>query len=319
MASGETNRDETIREQALGWAVRTNDPGFTEWAAFTAWLEAEPAHAEAYDAVCAAVLDGADLLRSAGPANDGSPAEETRLTPAAATRRRWLGGALAASAALVLGIGFWQRERPAPFVIVTAPGETRTVKLENGTSIALSGGTRIELDHNDARRARLERGEALFTVRHDPKAPFQVAVGEDRLVDIGTVFDVRHDRHGMSVAVSEGAVQFNPEAEDVRISPGQILARAAGSNRYVLSPIAMDRIGEWREGRLTFEGASLDQVAAELTRTTGIPFSVRGAKNAGTVSGSVLIDPIRKDPGVLGSLLGLNVTPRGQGWVIGTP
>lgn len=320
MTSDETIRDEAVREQALDWAVRTNDPAFADWEAFTQWLGADPAHGAAYDAICVAALDGAELLQAAGPANDGAPVEEV-LSPAAGSRRRWLGGALAASVALVLGIGLWQRERPVPYAVVTAPGEFRTLTLEQGTSIALSGGTKVMLDRNDPRRARIERGEVLFTVRHDENAPFRVTVGDDEVIDVGTVFDIRRDGLGMSVAVSEGAVQFNPGAENVRIAPGQMLTREAGTDRYVLSSLAVERIGEWREGRLTFEGASLERVASDLTRVTGIAFSVRGTQQGAapsrTVSGSVLIDPIRKDPRVLGSLLGLDVTPVGKGWSIG--
>ncbi len=321
MASDETIRDEAVREQALDWAVRTNDPAFADWEAFTQWLGADPAHGAAYDAICAAALKGADLLRTAGPANDSAPVEEVHAPEATGSRRRWLGGALAASVALVLGISLWQRERPAPYAVVTAPGEFRTLTLESGTSIALSGGTKVMLDRNDPRRARIERGEALFTVRHDENAPFRVAVGDDEVFDVGTVFDIRRDGLGMSVAVAEGAVQFNPGAENVRIAPGQMLTQKAGTDRYVLSSLAVERIGEWRKGRLTFEGASLERVASDLTRVTGIAFSVRGTQQGAapsrTVSGSVLIDPIRKDPRVLGSLLGLDVTPAGKGWSIG--
>ena len=37
-----------LREAALDWLVRTNDPEFDGWDEFTAWLEADPAHADAY-------------------------------------------------------------------------------------------------------------------------------------------------------------------------------------------------------------------------------------------------------------------------------
>ncbi|MCT2398456.1 FecR family protein [Novosphingobium mangrovi (ex Huang et al. 2023)] len=306
---------EAIHEQALDWAVRTGDPAFTDWAGFTAWLEADPAHAQAYDAISASVAEGAELLRVAGPANDISASHEPVSQAPVSSRRRWLGGVLAASVALVVGVGLWQRERADLYEIATAPGEIRTLTMRDGTSIALSGQTTIELDHNDPRRARLKHGEALFTVRYDADAPFRVAVGEDRLVDIGTVFDVRLDRQGMSVAVSEGAVQFNPDAQNVRIDPGQRLSHDIATDRYVLSAVAVGQVGEWRQGRLTFEQASLERVASDLTRVTGIPFSAGapGGKPA-SISGSVLIAPIRKDPQAIGDLLGLEVIRTADGW-----
>ena len=33
--------DETIREQAVAWAVQTGDPAFEGWDEFTRWLEQE--------------------------------------------------------------------------------------------------------------------------------------------------------------------------------------------------------------------------------------------------------------------------------------
>ena len=40
--------DPDRREAALDWLVRTNDPDFDGWDEFTAWLEADPANADAY-------------------------------------------------------------------------------------------------------------------------------------------------------------------------------------------------------------------------------------------------------------------------------
>ena len=45
-----------LREAALDWLVRTNDPEFDGWDEFTAWLEADPAHADAYRANADAYL-----------------------------------------------------------------------------------------------------------------------------------------------------------------------------------------------------------------------------------------------------------------------
>src|SRR5688572_23652225 len=42
-----------LREAALDWLVRTNDPEFDGWDEFTAWLEASPANADAYHRLAA--------------------------------------------------------------------------------------------------------------------------------------------------------------------------------------------------------------------------------------------------------------------------
>lgn len=307
--------DESILEQAALWAVRTGDPAFEDWDAFTMWLEADAQHARAYDLVCAGVEDIVqDLGAVPAVANDD---EEQTLSPVARpiTRRRWFGGAIAASIGVFAAVGFFQTQG-GTYVVETAPGETRMVDLADGGHIALGGGTRLMLDHDDPRFAELERGQALFTITHDEKRPFRVNVGEDELVDLGTVFDVRHDGRETTVAVSEGLVSFNPKGPDVRINPGKALTSAQGSAEYQLFDVSLGQVGEWRQGRLTFQNASLAVVADDLGRATGISFSVAPGAATRRVSGSVLVAPVKADPRSVGQLLGVAVRQSGEGWVI---
>lgn len=321
--------NDTIHEQALDWAVRVQDPAFEDWEGFTAWLERDAAHNRAYNAACAAALDAADLVAPAWAQSDTftTPFPESSPDPAAndiadmrpgTTRRAWLGGALAASLAIVLAAWAWQVERPQVYSFQTAPGEMREVTLPGGTRIAMAGGTRLDLDHHDPRYARLDHGQAMFTVHHDADHPFRLEVGADTLEDLGTAFDVRHDVTGMSVAVSQGAVSFNPQGPDVRITPGHILEKPANSDTYTLTTIAPDQVGEWREGRLSFTNASLQQVALDLTNATGIAFSTRPGQGLRTISGSIQVKTANADPQAVGALLGLAITRQGHGWVIGT-
>ena len=302
--------DETIRERALEWAVRTGDPGFDDWEAFTLWLEESPAHARAYDAVAAAVADGADLAASIPwVANDDGP------VVARPVRRRWAMGALAASLALAVSVGFWLNNDR--YSIETEPGEIRTVQLADGGTVVLSGDSAIELDRGDERYARLERGQALFTIVHDEKNPFVVLAGDDRLVDAGTVFDVELDADRMQLAVAEGLVLYNPGKEGVKVAPGRMLWKRTGTKDYTLAPIPPEQVGEWREGRLTFDGEGLDVIAERLTRATGVAFEAAGGeRSAGSFSGSVMTASLRKDPQSLGPLLGVTMRREGERWII---
>lgn len=307
-----------IRQHALDWAVRTGDSAFEDWDSFTLWLEQSPAHALAYDAACASVADGADLLAEAAPANDDESFQGLAGNDGAAiSRRSWFRGAIAASVALAAGVAFWQGSNGRDlYRIETAPGQLRMIVLEDGSRIDLAGGSALELDREDQRYARLASGQALFTVRHDEADPFQVDAGRDTLVDIGTVFDVRYDKLGLSVAVSEGAVAYNPDEQNVRVLPGQVL-RTGKDDKYVLGQVAPEQVGEWRDGRLTFSDSPLGQVAADLSRATGTHYSVARGEMTRTVSGSVLLAPIQNDPTAIGALLGLSVRPNGDQWVLG--
>jgi transmembrane sensor len=303
--------DETIRAQALDWAVRTGDPAFTQWDAFMLWLEADPAHGLAYDTVNGAVRDAADLVAQSAPAND-----DGYEAPARSRRPVWLAGGLAAAAAVLVAVWSFAGAQRDLYTIETRPGEIRTVALESGTRVQLAGGTAIAFDRDDTRFASLDRGQALFTVRHDAARPFEVRLGDERLVDLGTVFDVRRDDGALSVAVAEGAVAFDPDGAAVRLGPGQVLRRQAESSELVVGQVPEEQVGEWREGRLTFDAAPLREVAARLSQATGIAYvAASGAGNA--VSGSILTDTLRKDPAAIGVLLGVPVRAQDGRWVIG--
>ena len=306
--------DNPILEQAIAWAVRTGDPLFEDWEEFTLWLEADPAHGAAYDHVTASAADGADaLLEAPAVANDPMPMEETAR---AASNRKWMGWVAGIAAAVLAVFATWQM-RDQTYSIETAPGEMRIVQLETGGQVALAGASELLLDRGDPGFAALEQGQALFTIDHDPGQPFRVEIGEDTLVDIGTVFDVKRLPGRFSVAVSEGAVLFNPDAENIRVAPGQLLDVDVSGAAVALSDIAPGRIGEWREGRLTFDNAPLAEVAADLSRTTGLAFTVAPDARPQPVSGSLLVDPVRRDPASLGPLLGVEIAQADGEWVIG--
>lgn len=301
-------RDRALMEEATAWAVRTGDPAFDDWDGFTAWLERDPAHAQAYDAVMAAVADAAEALPQVPEA--GNDDEQ-----AATTRRRRIGGALTLALAGLAAFGAWQM-RGGSHAVETAPGEIEIIALESGGEITLAGGSRIVIERGD-RLVSLERGQALFRVENDAGAPFTVRVGEDTLVDVGTVFDVARTTEGLRVAVSEGAVVLNPGVDDARVSPGQVLSLNAATRRFEIGSVALEQVGEWREGRLTFQDTSLEDVAADLSRATGTPFVASPRAGEQRVSGSIVLDGVRRDPRTLGALLGITVRHNGTAWEIG--
>jgi transmembrane sensor len=303
--------DPTIRDAALGWAMATRAPDFADWDGFTAWLEASPAHADAYDAVQFA-LDEADaaLAEMPQPQPEPEPVAANDNPPGwFASRRGWLGGAVAAALVMALTSVLWLGPQRGA-LHETAPGETRLIALGDGSTVELAGGSRLAVE--GARAARLEQGQALFTIRHDDANPFVLTAGATRLVDAGTVFDVRLVGETLDVAVSEGAVIVNPQEQAIRLDPGERAVREGGVFRVaVVDPQA---VGEWRRGRISFDAASLAEIAAELTRATGLRFT--STDTATRLSGSIATDAVRADPRALEALLGVRVTRQGETWVI---
>jgi transmembrane sensor len=296
---GAMTPDAAIRDAAIGWAMRTRASDFDDWDGFTAWLEADPAHAAAYDEVQLSVEEAHAALAML-PEPAVLPAANDNPGGWFTSRRTWLGGAVAAALALVVTSVLWIG--PGAETYRTAPGETRSIELAGGSTLAVEG----------PRAARLEAGQALFTIRHDAADPFVLTAGGARLVDAGTVFDVRLAGETLDLAVSEGAVIVNPAAEAVRVGAGERAVRSGGRTRVTgIDPAA---VGEWRQGRISFDNASLAEIAAELSRATGQSFA--STDTATRRSGSIATAALRSDPRALEALLGVQVRAEGERWVI---
>ena len=85
-----------FREAALSWLVRTNDPEFAGWDEFTAWLEENPAHADAYHALAASEAEMLPLVEALPPAEAPARRPDRR-------RLAWAAG-VAAFAALATAV-----------------------------------------------------------------------------------------------------------------------------------------------------------------------------------------------------------------------
>jgi transmembrane sensor len=293
--------------QAIDWVIRQRDPAFADWDAFTAWLEADPDHAGAFHAAAMVDADMGDLPRQ--------PVAPPRHVPRPV--RSWGGAGAAAAAALLVGlVGYGAIDQtPALTWIVTKAGERRTLTLADGSSIVINGGTRIAVDRERPRFAQLDAGEAMFHVVHRPTDPFEVAVGGAMLRDVGTAFDVVRSGGSTTVAVSEGAVVYNPAAENVRVDAGRQLRAGDGDSVVRVSAVVPESVGSWRIGQLVYDGAPLATVVADLQRGTTLrivladgletrPF--RGVLRTGQAEAPMIAD--------LAALAGLRAERRADGW-----
>lgn len=298
-------------EEAIGWTIRLREGSAEDWRAFTAWLEADPAHLAAYEDVSRADVTLGQLSPRRRPVIADQPGARVPVR----SRRGWLvGGGLAAAMAGVLATTMLQA--PAAYALETRPGERRSIQLADGSRIDLNGGSRIILDRKDPRTAELIRGEALFAVVHDARRPFEVKVGDDVLRDVGTKFAVVRDGEMTEVAVSEGAVLYNPDREAVRIDPGRRLSDQGG-DRLLLAQVDPATVGGWRMGRLSYSGASLTRVAADLRRNLGVPVRVDPALSARRFTGLVQLDGDQELLfGRLSALLGVRAVRTGNGWTL---
>lgn len=301
-----------LTQTALSWHIRLRDGGDADWAAFADWLEEHPDHAAAYaqvEAMDLALEPALPDLRFPAPtpvaANDD---------PAPARRWPWVagGGAMAAALALALFMGIG---RDSHYDITTAPGETRVVQLDAGTQIALNGDTQMRFDHADPRFARLDHGEALFTVRHDPAHPFTLDLHDGRVIDVGTVFNVVSLPGQTRVAVAEGAVDYRPEGQSIPLHAGQ--QAEADNGAIKVTPTGPQSVDGWRHRRLTYQGNPLEQVAQDLGRVLGAAIRVAPEIARQPVFGTIDLQGITPAHiPLLASALNVRVVRHGKEWML---
>lgn len=301
-------RDQLL-EEAIGWTIRLRHAGAEDWEAFTQWLEADPHHLAAYEETASA---DADLERLPNKVSQPTMAADAPRGTWAA-RRSVLGWGVAA--ALVAVVGYSTLQSDARYAMETEAGERRSIALADGSSIHLNGSSRVLLDRGDARFARLERGEALFNVVHDASTSFRVEVGDAVVRDLGTVFNVVREPGVTSVEVAEGAVLFDSAARDVTLSQGGTLRQAQG--RITTGRRDPSEIGAWRNGQLSYSSASIAEIAADLSRNTGLVVraspEVAGRKFSGViVLGSDRAKLLRR----VSALLAVAAKPTDEGWVL---
>lgn len=301
-----------IKAEALDWIVRLQDADFDDWEAFDLWLAANPAHADAYHAMAIADQDMADLLATPVSQPVITPVPERRF---AVGRRGWIGGALAASIAVVAGYSWLIPS--STYVVETPAGVRRTVTMADGSRIEMNGGTRLTMDRDRQRYAMLDRGEAVFTVIHDDARPFRVDVGPATLLDAGTVFNVTRDAGITSVAVAEGAVIYNPDQEAVSLPAGRKLRAADGEDELTVGDTDPGTVASWREGRLIYDGAPLSLVAADLTRNLGVTVTAAPDVAARTFRGVIGFDGDQdRVMSRIGPLLDVGTRRVQQGWIL---
>lgn len=297
--------DPQRQEAALDWLVRTNDPEFDDWDDFTTWLEQDPANADVYHALASSE---AEML----PFVESPPAER----PSARPERRGL--ALAAGIAALAAAGTAiVAPRLMPVDYETGPGEVQFVSLGGQDQLVMNGGTRLELAGWDRRTVRLEQGQVLLRMLEPGEEKIEVLAGDLRLVDVGTIFEVSRDGLETRVLVSEGAVVADPRGAALRLEAGQRLDTRDGADVLQAEPADLSSVGSFVGGQLNYLDEPIDNVLADLRRSTGIDFSASAAIRARGFSGTLSVAEVERDPRSLEPLLGVSMERSGQGWKLG--
>lgn len=218
------------------------------------------------------------------PASLGTHANSPVATGWRFTRPRYAGfAALAASiVCVVVAVTAFVLSSPKFVVYETPIGGREHVVLGDGSRITLNTNTRVRVRLTAKERtAELERGEALFSVAHDPVRPFEVTSRGVIARAVGTEFSVRARENGLvETRVLEGAVAMSQPKRFLGVLYGRQAVRPllhAGDRALIDDDSALiERIGLkeiergllWRTGKIAFINETLAEAVAEFNRYT---------------------------------------------------
>lgn len=296
------NGSRQTEEIAAAWLARRDGGGWSEsdQLAFTEWLQASTAHRIAYLRLEAAwqqtdrlrvlgagvqpgvvpapggwslppVLD-TTIVKPRGPNAAGRPFDDEPVE--VAPDRAWpklQAVAAAVLVAAVLGIGWYSWPEGAKYH--TAVGGLASVPMSDGSSVTLNTDSEIRVAVTETeRRVNLAHGEAFFEVVADPRRPFVVYAGDQRVIAVGTKFAVRRDAGEIRVVVTEGRVRVERtkgagEGPATQLSAGTVaLAGEAGMLVKERQLAEAEEVLSWRRGFLVFRETPLGEAVAEFNR-----------------------------------------------------
>jgi len=272
--------------QAAAWRVRLTELQADTNESFEAWLAADELNQTAWREV----QTPWDLFGEHANSPELIEVRRSALGHAQKQRRRrrlvvlarggnaqWV--AAASVAILMVGALIWWN-LSKPVVYRTATGESRVVTLSDGSRVALDAQSEVRVIYRkESRELRLVQGQARFDVAHDAGRPFSVVAGGQKVVAVGTAFNV--DLLGPSVFITliEGRVfviseaitpvpaataPFGSTSRQLELKAGEQLV-ATGSRRSI-APVNAQRTMAWLSGQIVFVNERLESVVERLNR-----------------------------------------------------
>jgi transmembrane sensor len=334
---------ETIAAQAAEWFVANREPlDAAHKAAFGEWLRRSPRHEEEYltllrlasrlqraSAEPPSVETLLEEVRSGDAASVRPIGAHRRAAPPTFLRRPWRYAAAAAGLACVALLMLWGplgRHPPQTAQVPsqdyrTSHGQQLTQSLADGSLLRLDTDSAVTVRYERAlRQVEVKRGQAVFTVAHDPARPFRVTAGSAQVVAIGTQFDVYLQGEVTLVTVVEGRVSVGPSGAagtdvsglPVEVSAGQQVRVVGGLLPEPPSQVDARRVTAWLNRQIAFEHEALSVVAAEFSRYSATPVVIESPE-LGTlaVSGVFNVDDSESFVAFLSRLkgVGVEVTP----------
>lgn len=212
---------------------------------------------------------------------------QQRLIPARRKRKilsiRYV-TAVAAGLVLLIGFGwmFYSYQRPACMLTVLTNAETQRIQLPDGSEVTLNRHSQLSYPETfgEERIVKLD-GEAYFEVSKNPEKPFRVKTNGVTVSVLGTHFNVNAYATDTLVETTllEGsvAVSDNKNGNQVILKPNETAVyRKATGMLTMHSDSDADNEISWRDGILSFDNATMGEIARQLSHHFNVTIQIEG-------------------------------------------
>ncbi|MBX2847383.1 MAG: FecR domain-containing protein [Acidiferrobacterales bacterium] len=197
-----------------------------------------------------------------------------------------LTGAVVSFASLLVVISwlscghFSSNEIGLQLAIETEVGERKSEALPDGSFVHVNTISSAQITYTrDERSVILRSGEAFFDVAPEVDRPFVVYAADTTVRAVGTAFSVYNNNGEISVAVTEGSVEFMSAGISKIIaaieqgsgsrSNGNVATYRDQHTQVDTQPASeVTRRLSWQDGMLEFRGEPLEYVVQQLSRYT---------------------------------------------------
>ncbi|MEM9623407.1 MAG: FecR domain-containing protein [Pseudomonadota bacterium] len=261
-----------IATTAAHWVVRLSEedlpPSQRELAEYALWLDADPRHREAVEAL-SSMVDALDDMPGEAAASALKAGEAVLSGWQAAAKHLVLFLAVLVPLFVLStsnSLDLWMADKRTP------ANAWQSWVLEDNSTLVLSGNSAVNVNFDqDLRTLELLKGDLLIDVGHDVDRPLEVVTEHGRFRALGTRFVVQQRAEQTVLTVLESSVQAHTLVSGQAAASQEITAgeQISVSNQGIGSPAKIDPERferNWRAGKLVVNGTRLTDVLDELAR-----------------------------------------------------
>jgi transmembrane sensor len=168
------------------------------------------------------------------------------------------------------------------FNLATEKGSVSSTTLEEGTKIWLNTSSSAQVTKKGKKEVVIAlSGEGYFEVVHNPDRAFTVELGEFRITNIGTSFNIKAypDKNELIISMLDGVAELETSDKNpIRsMTAGEQVHLDLQSGKVTLSHSDYQADIDWKDGKFIFENAAFSEILSEFEEWYDVQFNIENA------------------------------------------